>query len=145
MTDPDPTSTPVPTRTSRRDAPREDRLEILRRLESGGVTVDEAQTLLDALDRAERPAPAAAEETPARAAAGARQVRIRITDGSTRRAAVNLVLPLDPIDTGLKLGRRFAPARLPPADAIREAIAGGFRGSPLAADDGRERDEIAVA
>lgn len=135
---------PTPVRASRRDAAREDRLEILRLVETGAVTADEAGTLLDALDQAERQAPFPAEEAPARTAARARQVRIRITDDASGRASVNLVLPLGLIDAGLKVGRRFAPEQLPSAEAIREAIAGGFRGSLLDVDDGRERVEIVV-
>ena len=44
-------SVPVPIRSSQRDQVREERLEILRLLEAGTVTTDEAATLLDALDR----------------------------------------------------------------------------------------------
>jgi hypothetical protein len=120
-------------------------LEILRLLETGTVTADEAGTLLDALDEAERQPPLPTAEAPNRSAAGRpRQVRIRITERATDRTTVNLVVPLGLVDAGLKVGRRFAPEHLPPPEAIRDAIAGGFRGSLLDVDDGRERVEIVV-
>ncbi|MDF3018519.1 MAG: hypothetical protein K0R44_3744 [Thermomicrobiales bacterium] len=40
---------PVPFRSAYRDQMREERLEILRLLEAGTITADEAATLLDAL------------------------------------------------------------------------------------------------
>ena len=46
---------PVLIRSSQRDQLREERLEILRLLEAGAITADEAATLLDALDRASFP------------------------------------------------------------------------------------------
>ena len=46
---------PVLIRSSQRDQLREERLEILRLLEAGTITADEAATLLDALDRASLP------------------------------------------------------------------------------------------
>ena len=43
---------PIPIRSSQREQIREERLEILRLLEAGTVTAEEAATLLEALDRA---------------------------------------------------------------------------------------------
>jgi len=70
---------PVPLRPSQRDQLREERLEILRLLEAGSITTDEAATLLDALDRAVPP-PTPNGPTPPRGAE-MRLVRIRVTDG----------------------------------------------------------------
>jgi len=135
---------PLP-RPSRRDAAREERLEILRMLEQGAITADEAATLLDALDRADRPSASPfAEEATQPIGGRPKQVRIRITDSDTGKASVNLALPLGLIDAGLGIARRFAPDRLLNAEAIRESVTTGFRGPLLDVDDGGERVEIIV-
>ena len=128
---------------SHRDAVAEERLEILRLLEAGTVTAEEASRLLDALDRGnppigERNAPTGPT------AVRARQVRVRISDSDSGRATLNLALPLGLIDAGLGIARRFAPDRLLDAETIREAMTTGFRGSLLDVDDGGERVEIVV-
>src|SRR5215210_6247853 len=64
-----------PIRSSQRDQMREERLEILRLLEAGTITADEAATLLDALDRAALPPPN--NGSAAARSAEARLVRIR--------------------------------------------------------------------
>src|SRR5688572_18550715 len=79
---------PVSIRSSQRDQIREERLEILRLLEAGAITTDEAATLLDALDRGSIPLPN--REATRLPSAEARLVRIRVTESDTGRAAVNL-------------------------------------------------------
>jgi hypothetical protein len=118
---------------------REERLEILRLLEAGTITAAEAATLLDALDRAVPPAnggPAAPR------GAETRQVRIRVTDSTTGKATVNLAFPLGLIDSGLAGALQFVPEFLPQAEAIRESIKTGLRGSVVDIDDGEQRVEI---
>lgn len=123
-------------RASRRDAAagKEERLEVLRMLESGAITADEAARLLDALDRTDRTPPFSPphQEAAANAAAGGREratvVRIRVSDAASGRARVNLALPLSLVDTGLSVVRRFAPDRLTEAERIRQMIFSGIRG-----------------
>ncbi len=129
---------PVPIRPSQRDQMREERLEVLRLLEAGGITADEAATLLDALDRAFPPPPGrAAPRGPE-----ARQVRIRGTDSTNGKVMVNLAFPLGLIKSGLDIAGQFVPEYLPKAEAIRESVTTGFRGSLVDVDDGGQRVEI---
>ena len=131
---------PVPIRSSQRDQVREERLEILRLLEAGTVTADEAATLLDALDRAALPPP---NSGPASSrSAEARLVRIRVTESTTGRAVVNLAFPLGLIKSGLDIAGQFVPEYLPKVDAIRESVTAGFRGPLVDVDDGGQRVEI---
>ncbi len=85
-------SVPVPIRSSQRDQLREERLEILRLLEAGTITADEAATLLDAIDRVALP-PWNSGSVAVRSAE-ARLVRIRVTESTTGRVVVNLAFPL---------------------------------------------------
>ena len=134
---------PVPLRPSRRDQTREERLEVLRLLEGGSITADEAAALLDALDRADRAAaPPPTDGAGAARGAQARQVRIRVTDSKTGRATVNLAFPLGLIKSGLDIAGQFVPEYLPKADAIRESVTSGFRGALVDIDDGGQRVEI---
>ena len=127
-------------RSSQRDQLREERLQILRLLESGGITADEAATLLDALDRANLPPPSNGPTSPR--GAEARLVRIRVTDSTTGRAVVNLAFPLGLIKSGLDIAGQFVPEYLPKVDAIRECVTAGFHGALVDVDDGGQRVEI---
>jgi hypothetical protein len=131
---------PVPIRPSQRDQMREERLEVLRLLEAGTVTADEAATLLDALDRATLPPPSSGQTAPR--SAEARQVRIRVTDSTNGKVMVNLAFPLGLIKSGLDIAGQFVPEYLPRAEAIRESVTTGFRGSLVDVDDGGQRVEI---
>ena len=131
---------PVLLHSSQRDQAREERLEILRLLESGTITAEEAATLLDALDRVTLSPPN--NEVAAPRGAEACQVRIRVTDSTTGRATVNLACPLGLITSGLNIAGMFVPEYLPTAEAIRESVTAGFRGSLVDVDDGGRRLEI---
>jgi hypothetical protein len=135
-------SVPVPIRSSQRDQLREERLEILRLLEAGTVTADEAATLLDALDRAALPPPNNGSAT--QRSVEARLVRIRVTESDSGRAVVNLAFPLGLIKSGLDIAGQFVPDYLPKVEAIREAVTAGFRGSLVDVDDGGDRVEIII-
>ena len=131
---------PVTLHQSQRDQLREERLEILRLLEAGTITADEAATLLDALDRAALPPP---NSGPASSRSDeARLVRIRVTESTTGRAVVNLAFPLGLIKAGLDIAGQFVPEYLPKMDAIRESVTTGFRGPLVDVDDGGQRVEI---
>ncbi|MDF3037643.1 MAG: hypothetical protein K0Q71_349 [Thermomicrobiales bacterium] len=132
----------VPLRSLPRDQMREERLEILRMFEAGAITVDEAATLLEALDRAGI-SPVASESTAPRGVES-RQIRIRVTDSETTKAMVNLAFPLGLLKSGLDIAGQFVPEYLPKAEAIRESISAGFRGSLVDVDDGGRRVEIIV-
>lgn len=127
------------------DATRDERLEVLRLLESGAITADETAALLDALDRSERADRGGERGEPAPRAFGgdAKRLRLRVSDASGK-AKVNLVLPMGLLDAGLGIARRFAPDQTADATAMRDALREGFRGPLLDVDDNGERVEIVV-
>ena len=132
----------LPRSTPRRRM-REERLEILAMLEAGAISVEEAATLFDALDRP-TDAPASNGTTASRPAEG-RQVRIRVTDRTAGKALVNLAFPVGLVGSGLDIASQFVPEYLPTVGAIRDSVGAGFRGSLLDIDDGRQRVDIIVA
>lgn len=137
---------PASSKSSRRDAARDDRLDVLSLLEEGTINPEEAATLLEALDQAERQTSGRGAVEPGMTSdqPPPRQIRIRVTDSATDRPTVNLALPLGLLDTGLAMARRFAPAHLPDDAAIRALIASSRRGPLLDISDGGERVEIII-
>jgi hypothetical protein len=132
----------VPLRAPQRDQMRDERLEILRLLEAGAITVDETATLLEALDRAALPP--LNEGAAAPRGAEAQQIRVRVTDSTSGKATVNLAFPLGLIQPGLDIAGQFVPEYMPTVEAIRQSVSAGVRGSLLDVDDGGQRVEIIV-
>lgn len=129
-------------RQSRRDTTREERLEVLRLLESGDISAAEADALLDALlavDQA-RPAEATGYQPPKRPGA----VRIRVTDQLTGKANINLALPLGLVEGGLNIARKFAPDKVPAVESIRQSIADGLTGTVVDVVDKNDRIEVII-
>ena len=131
----------------------EERLEILRLVENQTVTAEEAGRLLEALDRSDRanrssqatapffPVPPQAPEPP-RPSGGS--VRIRITDITSGKARINLVLPHRLVESGVKLAKRFAPEEMLDSREIRRSIEEGYWGPLLDIADDEKRVEIIV-
>jgi hypothetical protein len=88
----------------------EERMKVLRMVEAGKITAEQATQLLESLDEAptttSKGAPAGA--SPASAGAG-RWFRVRVTDTDTGKVRVNVRLPVGVVNAGLKMGMRFAP------------------------------------
>ena len=123
----------------------EERLEVLRLLQAGEITADEAAQLLDALDRSEAGARGVGVEpgTPMTGRKGG-SFRLRVSNSATGKSNVNLSLPLGLIGAGVAVAKRFAPEHVPDPDRLREAIATGLQGKILDVDDDGERVEIWV-
>lgn len=91
----------------------EERLKVLKMVQEGKITVEQATALLEALE--EMPsgtgktgaAPASASvSAPAQAA---RWLRVRVTDTDSGRPRVNIRLPISVVSAGIKMGMRFSP------------------------------------
>jgi hypothetical protein len=100
----------------------DERMKILKMVEDGKISAEEAAQLLKALNKQER------RRTPV-AEGDARWLRVRITDLDSDRASVNVNLPINMVNVGLKMGARFIPEfegldleEL--ADALRQGLTG---------------------
>jgi hypothetical protein len=143
----------------------DERLEILRLVETQVITADEASRLLEALDRSDRNKSANQFTEPfgfippvgfpfgderdrpdrqERRRNKRRNVRIRISNITTNTEQLNLVLPHPMLETGLKMARRLAPDQLLEAKGIKDAVEDGFLGPLLDVTDGDQRVEIIV-
>jgi len=88
----------------------EERLQVLKMVQDGKVTPDEAAQLLEALD-ATSPIPdkkSGGVQDSTSVANSARWFRIKITDTDTGRPRVNVRMPLAVVKAGLKMGMRFS-------------------------------------
>lgn len=131
----------------------DDRLEILRMVEAGTVSAEEAARLFEALDRTERSTPEfsypnAAQQTapippgPPLAPKPSRVVRFRVTEGD--QPVLNLALPLGLLDSGIKIAKRFTGDLMVDGGELKQTVNEGFRGSLLDVNDGDQHVEIIV-
>jgi hypothetical protein len=82
----------------------DERLKILKMLEEGKITPDEAATLLRALDGGRRAAPGGP------AAGGEKRfLRVQVTDLESGKPKVNVTIPIGLVSVGLRMAERFAP------------------------------------
>jgi hypothetical protein len=115
----------------------EERLRILKMIESGQVSAEEGSQLIEALgeqprDRM-RPSP-----TP-------RTLRIRVTNLATRRQTINVTIPVSLVSVGLKLGARLAPrVSGANADEILHAIETGSVGRIFEMQDLDEGERVEI-
>ena len=90
----------------------EERLKVLKMVQEGKITVEQATSLLEALDDAPvagGKAGAAPAAPSAGAAQPARWLRVRVTDTDSGRPRVNIRLPISVVSAGIKMGMRFSP------------------------------------
>jgi len=88
----------------------EERMRILMMIQEGKISASEGARLIEALDDISEPA-----TTPSRPAPGSesgkkpRYLRVLITDTDSGKTRVNVRLPVSLINSGMRMGARFAP------------------------------------
>jgi hypothetical protein len=114
----------------------EERLHILRMIESGQVTAEEGARLIEAIGPPPQQRPMISQPP--------RSVRVRVTDLSTRRNKINVTIPVGLINVGLKLGARFAPQDSTAVEDILRAIERGATGRVFEMQDLEEGEQIEI-
>lgn len=116
----------------------EERIKILKMVDDGKITAEEAAKLLKALGKQQRRRPGFSE-------GGARWLRIRITDFDSGKSSVNVTLPLNMVNVGLKMGARFLP-ELEGLDLaeLAEALREGTTGKIVDVIDEEDRQHVEV-
>ena len=116
----------------------EERLRILKLIESGQVSAEEGGQLIEALaENQERDRP--------RGAVQPRVLRVRVTDVSSRRQKINVTIPVSLVGIGLKLGAKLA-RRMESANAdqIMRAIESGSLGRIFEMQDLDEGERVEI-
>ncbi len=109
----------------------EEVMKILKMLEEGKITAEEAAKLLEALGASRR------RETPPERE---RWFRIRVTDLRTGKQRVNVSVPLNLVSLGFSIGARFSPEW---KDVI-EKIRAGVQGKILDVEDEEEGGRVEI-
>jgi hypothetical protein len=115
----------------------DERLRILRLIESGQVKAEEGAQLIDALGES---------ATRDRARAGVRPsiLRVRVTDLSSHRQKVNVTIPVSLIDIGIKLGARLFPRGGPTIEELRRVLESGTTGRVFDLQDLEEGERVEI-
>ena len=92
----------------------EERIQILRMVQEGKISPEEAAQLLEAIEEgAQQTSAPTASSAPAAAVVGGgpspRWFRVRVTDTNNNRQRVNVRLPVSMVSVGLRMGQKFSP------------------------------------
>lgn len=117
----------------------DERMKILKMLEEGKLSAEEASRLLRALSKgssASRPATQEGE---------ARWMRVRVTDLDGGRAAVNVNLPMRLVSVALRLGAQFIPEDEGiDLEELGEALKAGLTGKIVDVIDEEEGRKVEI-
>lgn len=118
----------------------EERMEILKMIQSGQISAEEGASLLAALGR---------EQKPRREPVGTvrrtepRRLRIRISDLETGRHKVNIDLPWNLINVGMHMGARFAPEEID-LEEVMQALRAGTEGKIVDVEDAEDKERVEI-
>ena len=121
----------------------EERMQILKMIESKQITAEDGAKLLAALGEKESAEAGAPQPSPS---TSGKWFRVRVTDMRTGRRKVNVNIPLGLVDVGLKMGAKFAPAGLEGLDMnqILTAIKTGGEGKVVDVEDEEDGEHVEV-
>lgn len=88
----------------------EERLKVLKMVQEGKISAEDAIELLSILEEGRRRTPAPPAPPPAIGRRDNRWLRVRVTDTNSGKTRVNVRLPISMVSAGLKMGMRFAPS-----------------------------------
>lgn len=131
-------------------ASSEERMKILKMVEEGKVSAEDAAKLLAALSNGAGSSASAASSaqssyTTIKSASGAKWFRIRVTDMATGRPKVNVNLPIGLVSVGAKIASRFAPeAEALEVTQIIEAIRSGAQGKIIDVMDEEDGEHVEI-
>jgi len=122
----------------------EERMQVLKMIQEKKITAEEGAKLLAALKRPRAPkAPGVLGVAEFPAARPGRWFRVRVTDMRTGRSKVNVNIPLNLVDVGLKLGARFGPADFN-MDEVVKAIKSGTAGKIVEVEDEAKGERVEI-
>lgn len=120
-------------------ATAEERMEILKMVQSGQISAEEGATLLNALEDEEprlSPEPVARTQQP-------RRLRIRVSDLETGRHKVNIDLPWNLINVGMHMGARFTPEGID-LEEVMQALQAGTEGKIVDVEDADDNERVEI-
>ena len=121
----------------------EERMKILKMIEEGKISADDASKLLAALSDSRRGIPT--PPRPPGVSGTARWLRIRVTDTRTGRSKASVQIPLALVDAGIKIGAHFAP-EVEGVDMtnVMEALRMGVTGKIIDVTDEEDGEHVEI-
>jgi hypothetical protein len=120
-------------------ATTEERMKILKMVDEGKISAEEGARLLSALSQGVRTERKAAQRS---TGAGARWLRVRVTDTITGRAKATVNLPMGLVDAGLNIAAQYAPGVA--FDELMQAINAGAEGKIIDVVDEEDGEHIEI-
>ena len=119
---------------------KEERMQILRMIQNGQISAEEGAKLLAALDEGKR-----SDAATNAAAMQGKFLRVRVTDMSSGRTKVNVNVPLQLVNVGLRMGARFIPDLYGmDSGEIMNAIRSGMQGKIVDVEDAEDGEKVEV-
>ena len=123
-------------------ATRDERMQVLKMVESGQVSAEEGIRLLESLSRSAEPQPPAAHEE---IAAAPRRMRVVVTDLGTGQQKVDISLPWNLVSVGMNMGARFAPRDIDlDLEEVLAAVRSGTEGKVMEVVDEDESERVEI-
>lgn len=123
----------------------EERLMILKMLQEGKITAEEAANLLDALNSGKDTKKQNEESQEKSSGKPGRWFRVVVTETSTGKSRANIRIPLGVINAGMKMGAHFTPQIDGMYnDQISKAIQSGITGQILDVFDDEDGEHVEV-
>lgn len=120
-----------------------ERLKVLKMVQEGKISADEAVKLLETLDNAG--AQANIPEPDESTKYAGRYLVVHVTDLKTNKKRVNVRMPLNIVNVGLKMGVKFAP-QMKEVDAaeLMSAIQSGGKGKIVDVEDLEDGEHVEI-
>lgn len=124
----------------------EERMQILKMLEEGDITADEAANLLSALEAGIKSENESSRSRPP--GQKARWLRVRVTEQATGKRKVSVNVPIGLVNVAMKIGAKFVP-ELDEMDSVHvaeaiEAIKSGAHGKIVEVEDDEDGDRVEI-
>ena len=114
----------------------EERLKILKMIEDGKISAEEAAKLIAALGEG--------RQAPAKPGA-ARSLRIRVTDSRSGRSKASVQIPIALVDAGMKIGAHFAPeVEGVNMSNVLDAVRSGVTGKIIDVTDDEDGEHVEI-
>jgi len=121
-------------------ATAEERMEILKMVQSGQISAEEGARLLEALQKTGEASPG---PTGARRSQQPARLRVRVSDLETGRHKVNIDLPWNLINVGMHMGARFAPDEIDLEEVV-QALEAGTEGKIVDVEHTEENERVEI-
>jgi len=121
-------------------ATAEERMEILKMVQSGQISAEEGARLLEALQETGQTPPGTTTVNPSKQPT---RLRVRVSDLETGRHKVNIDLPWNLINVGMHMGARFAPDEIDLEEVV-QALEAGTEGKIVDVEHAEDNERVEI-